>query len=83
MAVTPHPGEHRIVWRSLRGPACRGEWRLVPVDEGHTRVRLTIATDPATFAQGLAEMLSPSKDTAACDLQRLEAYLLGDRGPVA
>ncbi len=76
VAVTRHPREHRTTWRSLGGPACRGEWRLAKVDDGHTRVHLTLSADPTGFFEGLAEMLGSSRDTAACDLQRLEEHLL-------
>jgi uncharacterized membrane protein len=78
VAVVRHARDHRTLWRSLSGPSCRGEWRLTPVDAAHTRVQLTLAVDPAGFFQGLAEMLGTSKDTAACDLQQLEAFLTAE-----
>jgi uncharacterized membrane protein len=76
VAVTPHPREHRIVWRSLAGPRFDGDVRLAAVDEGHTRVSLSLVAEPGGFLAGLSDMVRMGHTTTAMlDLQRLEAMV--------
>jgi uncharacterized membrane protein len=78
VAVTPHAREHRTVWRALAGPRFDGEIRLAAVDEGHTRVSLSLTAEPAGFLAGLSDMVRMSHTTTAMlDLQRLEAMVTG------
>lgn len=79
VAVVAHPGEHRMVWHALAGPRFDGEVRLTPVDEGHTRVSLSLTADPAGFLAGLSDFIRSPQTTAALDLQRLEAMVAGSR----
>ena len=75
MAVVNHPREHRFTWRALTGPRYDGELRLQSVDERHTRLTLSLTTQPAGFLAGLTEMLGSTGSTAVVDLQRLESHL--------
>ena len=76
VAVTEHPGEHRVMWRSVAGPRFEGEIKLSPADAGHTRVSLTLTSDPAGFLAGLADLVRTHGASAVIDLQRLEATVL-------
>jgi uncharacterized membrane protein len=83
VAVLARPREHRIAWRALAGPAFDGEFRLHALDDGRTRVVLSLTAEPAGFLAGLGEMVgsSTSMSTAMLDLQRLEAFLAGTGAP--
>jgi uncharacterized membrane protein len=74
-AVVDHPKEHRVTWHSLEGAHFDGEYRLSAVDDGHTKVHLSLVAEPAGLLAGLSEMLGTSHSTATVNLQRLEAYL--------
>lgn len=76
VAVTAHPGEHRIVWHALAGPRFDGELRLTAVDAAHTRVSLRITADPAGFLASLSDFARLGQhSTADLDLHRLEAVV--------
>jgi len=78
VAVVAHPGEHRVGWHALAGPRFDGEIRLAAVAGGRTRVSLSRTADPAGFLASLADLARMGHDdTAALDLQRLEAVLTG------
>lgn len=79
VCVVPHPAEHRISWHALEGPKYVGELRLHPVDDRHTRVDLTMSSDPVGMLDGLREMVGERHRTVEIDLQRLDA-LLGSTG---
>lgn len=72
VAVVFNPREHRVGWHCLSGPKWDGDLRLSAVDAGRTKVHLATVTEPRGFAEGVTEMLSPAKDEATLDLQRLE-----------
>jgi uncharacterized membrane protein len=72
VAVVAHPKEHRTVWRSLSGPRFDGEVRLQPVDQGRTRVSLSLTAEPQGLAAGLGDMFAARGSRAVLDLQRLE-----------
>lgn len=76
VAVTAHPGEHRIVWHALTGPRYDGEVRLTAVDAHHTRVALSLTAEPAGFLAGLSDFVRSGSSTAVLDLQRLEAMVV-------
>jgi uncharacterized membrane protein len=75
VCVVPHPAEHRISWHALEGPKYVGELRLHAVDDGHTRVDLTMSSDPAGMLDGLREMVGERHRTVEIDLQRLDKLL--------
>jgi len=78
VAAVAHPSEHRLVWHALAGPRFDGEIRLTAVDNGHTRVSLSITADPAGFLASVADLAHLGHDSAAVlDLQRLEAVVTG------
>jgi hypothetical protein len=81
VAVLHHPREHRFSWRVVDGPAFDGELRLAEVDSGHTRIVLSLRSQPRSFVAGMAELFSSNDDNAVRDLQRLDATLArGDTG---
>jgi uncharacterized membrane protein len=75
VAVGHHPKEHRIAWHALAGPAFDGEIRLAEADLGHTRVALTLVSEPVGFLAGVSEMAGATSPAAVLDVQRLEALL--------
>jgi uncharacterized membrane protein len=77
VAVTAHPGEHRIVWHALNGPKFDGEIRLAEVDAGHTRASLSLTAEPKGFLASLSDFISSSQTAAMLDLQRLEELVAG------
>ena len=78
VAVTAHPGEHRIVWHALAGPRFDGEIRLTEVDDRHTRVSLSITAEPAGFLASLSDFARlGAHSTVELDLQRLDALATG------
>ena len=75
VCVVPHVAEHRISWHALEGPRYVGELRLNAVDDGHTRVDLTLTADPVRMLDGLREMVGERHRTVEVDLQRLDKLL--------
>ena len=47
------------------------------MDDGHTRVDLTMTADPPGPAAGFRELLGERHPTAQLDLQRLDAVVTG------
>jgi uncharacterized membrane protein len=75
VCVVPHAAEHRISWRALEGPRYLGELRLHAVDDRHTKIELTMTADPTGLMDGLREIVGERHQTAALDLQRLDAFV--------
>lgn len=55
--ITEQDPDRRISWRSTSGARNAGTVLFEPIDEGHTRVRLTMAYDPDGFVENAGDML--------------------------
>ena len=81
VCVVRHAAEHRVSWRALEGSRYLGELRLHSVDDGHTRVELTMTEDPTGLRDGLREIVGERHKTAELVLQQLDAFVTGRRAP--
>jgi uncharacterized membrane protein len=75
VTVRWHPGEHRVTWRELEGPAWRGELRLMALNGRRTRVMMEVTDRPRTFGVQLALLFGRRQRQVGTDLGRLAERL--------
>ncbi|MBV9847926.1 MAG: SRPBCC family protein [Kutzneria sp.] len=69
-----HPDE-KIAWRTTEGPDHGGTVTFHPLDEGTTRVSLTMEYDPETLTEKVGTALGVVSNRISGDLQRFKEFI--------
>jgi uncharacterized protein YndB with AHSA1/START domain len=67
--------DHRIVWQSIDGTPNSGEVAFEPLDQGRTRVTLTMEYEPEGFLEKAGDALGIPSGRAEGDLKRFRDFI--------
>ena len=73
--ITEQEPDHVIAWQSVEGTQNSGRVEFQPLDDGHTRVDLTMFHEPEGAMENIGEALGIVERRAEGDLERFKEFI--------